>query len=84
MSAGRNVPGRILTVEKRGRSPDGNPSWVLVFEVEASRDVILCRTAPDAQIGYELSERWAGRRCTLTYRVTERGTIVEDVREVAP
>jgi hypothetical protein len=79
MSAGREVPGRVLAVKGAGADPA-----VLLVEVErpgGGGDVLA---APLAQSGRESPERWAGRRVRLTYRVSERGVVAVALREVAP
>lgn len=80
MSAGREVPGRVLAVKGAG----DDPAVLLVFEVERQGGGGDVLAAPLAQSGRESPERWAGRRVRLTYRVSERGVIAVALREVAP
>ena len=69
----------VKSVERKGMSVNGNPSYWVEFYPISYWLLGLCRgyTASNAQCGY-VATSFVGKECTIEYHFTAKGNLVID------
>ena len=76
----------VKSVERKGMSVYGNPSYWVEFEPKYSLSEIRDRkgyTASNAQCGYLVSNLLIGKECRIEYHFTRKGALIVDTMKEA-